>query len=95
MAERVSVNVNTVKIVKLDNNPTTGYEWIVKSSNDDVVTVTHKGYTPQGSMVGSGGYDTFSIKGRKPGNASVSFEYKRSWENDAVERKVYSVSVSP
>ncbi|MCR5760489.1 MAG: protease inhibitor I42 family protein [Sphaerochaetaceae bacterium] len=67
--------------VKVDGNPTTGYEWTVKGT--DVIKVVSSEYEADNTsgLVGAGGTYEFSFKTIKAGEATLVFNYGRSWES--------------
>lgn len=69
--------------VKLDANPTTGYEWTyqiegtgVQPDGDEFVPASD-GAQPK---TGEGGVHTFNFKADGTGEATITFSYARSWE---------------
>ncbi len=81
-------------IIKLDGNPTTGYEWIVKEKTDNIeVESMFASGTPQEGTVGAGGKYFFTVKGLKEGKGKIVLEYKRAWESEAVNEISYEFNV--
>ena len=65
-----------------DSNPTTGYDWTAKTEGDCVI-MTRDEYEQKPSepgMAGVGGYQYYDFTAVKPGTATVTFTYARSWE---------------
>ena len=74
-------------VVKLDANPTTGYEWTfqidgsaVQPDGDEFVPASD-GAQPK---TGEGGVHTFNFKGE----ATLTFTYARSWEASDSDKSV-------
>lgn len=88
---------NTIMTIKLEGNPTTGYEWNCKSSNEDVINQSENLYTPNSNeegKTGVGGIYTFSFKAIKEGMSTISCNYKRSWEENSDDINVeYDVKI--
>ena len=78
--------------IELDGNATTGYEWEPKLS-DDTLRLIERRYQPAGAGIGAGGKEIFTFEPMKSGRASVSFEYKRPWETDAVEKQKFQLHI--
>ena len=76
-------------------NPTTGYNWEVVNSNEEVVKVTteYKQDPSKTGMVGVCGTTTFTFEPLKQGESQVQLLYKRSWEKDSEITQVYRVIV--
>ena len=76
-------------VVKLDANPTTGYEWTfqidgsaVQPDGDEFVPASD-GAQPK---TGEGGVHTFNFKADGSGEATLTFTYARSWERRTATR---------
>ncbi|MCL2492175.1 MAG: protease inhibitor I42 family protein [Coriobacteriia bacterium] len=71
--------------VKLDGNPTTGFEWTYTMEPDGIVKEVSNDYTQDAAppgYTGVGGTYTWVFEGVEPGKATLVFEYARSWEDD-------------
>ena len=85
-----------VVLIALESNPTTGYSW--EASYDEtrleLVEETYElgEYAEQG-LVGAGGTELFRFKALKSGDAKITMDYKRSWETEILEQKVFIVEV--
>ena len=88
-ADPASYEVNG-KVVTfcLDANPTTGYGWEAVVDGD-CVTLTRDEYKQNESepgMAGVGGYQYYELTAARPGTATVTFTYARSWETTDSDR---------
>lgn len=67
-------------ILKLDANPSTGYNWKIQELDEKILPLTSKDYqqneAPAG-MVGVPGVETFSFKAIKKGETILSLVYSR------------------
>ena len=66
----------------LDSNPTTGYDWTAVVDGD-CVELTRDEYQQDEAapgMAGVGGRQYYDFTAVKPGTATVTFTYARSWE---------------
>ena len=83
-------------VIVLDSNPTTGYEWQEKHDDAMVKLVDSKyepGQNAKKGMVGAGGAHYFRFKALKAGATQITLTYKRSWEQESAEQKVFNVSI--
>ena len=88
-------------VLVLECNRTTGYDWSWEIDNEAVVSVTRKyvadaSYHIQDSIAPVGGGDKarIALTGLTPGEATVTFSYKRVWEENApLYTLIYRVSV--
>ena len=68
-------------------NPTTGYTWVVKSSDETILTVADDGYTAApnpDNAEGKGGAHAWTLKGVAEGDAIVTFTLGQAWEGGEV-----------
>lgn len=78
-------------VVKLDANPTTGYEWTFQIDGDavqpdgDEFIPASDGSQPK---TGEGGVHEFRFKAEGSGEASIAFTYARSWETTDDDKTV-------
>ena len=82
-----------------DSNPSTGYTWTVKVEGDAVAltrddfvakeTSGHNGVVV--AVAGAGGMQYYGFTAVKPGRATVTFTYARSWEQTDADRTVVAV----
>ena len=92
----ISADDEFVVLIALESNPTTGYSW--EASYDEtrleLVEETYEldEYAEQG-LVGAGGTELFCFKALKSGEAKITMDYKRSWETEVLEQKVFTVEV--
>lgn len=94
----IAVKAGGTFTIKLEENPTTGYQWSVSVSDESVVALDKDEYVPDdksGEMVGSGGTRVLTFKALKAGTAAIDMVYEQSWEPDPGNEKIqFSVKVS-
>ena len=69
----------------LEENTTTGYEWIATCDDPDVsVTITHERCDTDDGLVGAPGVAKVEVRVHRgyDGPSTVRFRYKRRWEKD-------------
>lgn len=73
-------------VISFSTDSRTGYEWDCSSSNSKVLKL---------EKTNNNGVSSFKLVGQAKGNAKVTCNYKRSWEETAKDvTKVYNVNVS-
>lgn len=91
----INTSVNQEFIIALDANPTTGYNW--EESHDEArLRLVGEEYKPEEKapgLVGAGGTQYFRFRAFKSGTAEITVTYKRSWEADHIEQKVFSINI--
>ena len=91
----ISVGVNQEFVIALDSNPTTGYDW-EESYDESALKLVEDRYEPDEKaegLVGAGGTQYFTFKALKAGQTEITLVYKRSWETEILEQKVFDVNV--
>jgi inhibitor of cysteine peptidase len=85
----VETRAGDTLVVRLGENPTTGYQWAIETLNADEVVLQNVEYLRAGgAAVGGGGERRFTFKAQRAGTATVQLKLWRVWEGDAsiVER---------
>jgi inhibitor of cysteine peptidase len=85
----VETRAGDTLVVRLGENPTTGYQWALETLNADEVVLQNVEYLRAGdAAVGGGGERRFTFKAQRAGTATVQLKLWRVWEGDAsiVER---------
>lgn len=80
--------------IKLNENPTTGYQWALETT-DGLEIMSDNFLPPATGLVGAGGIHEWDIKATASGTQQVTGVYSRSWENltDSEQRFVLTVEV--
>jgi predicted secreted protein len=95
----VPLQLGRSAVIRLEGNPTTGYQWLVTAVRGDSVTqVGQVGYVQDKrfegkNMVGAGGMFSAKFKAVKPGVTTVTMEYKRSWETEKKPLQVFTIAL--
>ncbi len=91
----ISVGIEEEFIIALDSNPTTGYDW-EESHDNSVLNLVDDRYEPDekaAGLVGAGGTQYFRFKALKAGQTEITLVYKRPWETEILEQKVFNVEI--
>ena len=92
----IVVNKEFIILIALESNPTTGYSW--EASYDEtmleLVEETYElgEYAKQG-LIGAGGTELFRFKALKSGEVKITMDYKRPWEQESIDQKIFTVDV--
>ena len=94
--QTINIGVNQQFVIALGSNPTTGYSWQV-SYDKTMLELMEKTYKPgkeaKQGKVGAGGTELFRFKTLKTGGDEITLVYKRPWEEDFVEQKVFTINI--
>lgn len=93
-ASPVSVKLGQEFLIALPSNPTTGYTWKARASNN-VVTVYGSAYqAPTRRAMGAGGEQIFVSAANRPGTSQVVFAYVRPWQKGVKPARTLTFSVT-
>lgn len=71
--------------VQLAENPTTGYLWKIKSSDDKHLKIKKEEYEISGEAIGAGGIRSLHLEVISKGISELLIALGNPWENDSVE----------
>ena len=94
--QTIGIGVNQEFVIALGSNPTTGYGW-QESHDETMVELVESEYemgaeAKQG-MIGAGGIEYFRFKALKTGETEITMVYKRPWEAEIADQKVFTVNI--
>jgi len=93
--QTISIGINQEFVIALGSNPTTGYSW--QESYDETMLELVGGESTykesKEGVVGAGGIEYFRFKALKAGETEITLVYKRPWEEEIVEQKVFTVNI--
>lgn len=80
--------------ITLQSNPGTGYQWNPTFNTTILNLVSHEYKPASTKLLGSPGTDVFTFKAINHGTDTVKMIYKRSWEKESVQEKIFLVNVT-
>ncbi len=69
--------------VKLDENPTTGYRWVVETVDNQILELLGSSYSPLETGIGAGGLRSFNFLVKLQGKANLQLKLIREWESSS------------
>ncbi len=91
------LGVEELVAISLESNPSTGYNWYAKSSDPRVIDqqgeALYKEPDSIGSSLGAAGTEILYFKAASAGKATITLEYKRSWEDEGATEKTIVITV--
>ena len=66
--------------IELEGNATTGYSWLVKKYNENILKLTTHDYQGKGDIPGAPGVFIFVFEAIAVGKSEITLEYVRPWE---------------
>lgn len=94
-SKTIAVSVGGEFSLALDSNPTTGYSW-QETHDAALLSLMEDRYQADQKapgLVGAGGTQYFRFKALKQGKTQITLTYKRSWETEKADQKVFNVDI--
>lgn len=90
----ITVGPGAVLLIRLDENPTTGYRWHLEAHDTAVLAVHSNTYvaTPSDGM-GGGGHRLVTLQAVKAGRVHLQLTHGRAWEADTANAKQFTVTI--
>jgi inhibitor of cysteine peptidase len=81
-------------VLRLNENPTTGFQWALEQDNDEIVELVESDYIQAPSAgVGAGGQHVWTFKAKKSGSARIALKLWRAWEGDKSITERFEVTI--
>ena len=87
----VVLTVGQSLVVRLPENPTTGYRWSVESLGGMLLEGDE--FLPAGAGAGAGGTRHLRLRAHKPDRTQISLSLRRSWEAPSASIGRFTLSV--
>lgn len=90
----MSVQVGNLVIVRIAENPSTGYRWEIEKQDTQLLELQNSDYkaTTEG-LAGGGGERSFTFRAAQTGNTEIRLKLWRQWVGDSSVIKRYSATV--
>ena len=91
-----AVSKQFVFLIALESNPSTGYSWEAEYDTEMLELVEETFESDEYAnvhIVGAGGTELFQFKALSKGQTDITFKYKRSWETEVLETRVFTVEI--
>ncbi len=82
-------------VVKVESNPTTGYQWTIADSGDLKVEERYVPDSKFRNLRGGGGKTVYELSSDSPGEYTFVAKYARSWENTPIKILRVKLKVNP
>jgi inhibitor of cysteine peptidase len=91
--QTITIKNGEVFKIQLDENPGTGYAWIVIVTPG--LTIVNDTFVPSSSgLIGAGGKHEWQVRASGNGDQQLSGTYKRSWEPISGNETTYSLNIT-
>ena len=90
----VALGVGDRLVLRLEENPTTGYRWALETHDDNVVSLLHQEYgTSPHAAVGGGGQRSWTFIAQKAGTDTLQLKLWRPWEGESSITRRFTVTL--
>jgi inhibitor of cysteine peptidase len=88
------VRAGDLIVIRLAENPTTGYRWEISGVDNQLVEVQGSDYlVAPGTGIGSGGTRTFHLRAKSTGRGQIQLKLRRSWEPEDKVVEQFTVNI--
>jgi inhibitor of cysteine peptidase len=92
--ETLTLEKGQTLVLKLNANPTTGYDWEIISLDPDILSQQGEvDYKADSTLTGSGGVDSWTFKAVDSGGTHLVLVYHRSWEKDTPPLETFELNI--
>jgi inhibitor of cysteine peptidase len=91
--ENITIQKGQEFTIALESNPTSGYRWLPAFNTSIINLISHDFQPTSPRLIGSSGNDIFKFKAISNGTATLKVFYKRGWEVQIVEEKIFYIDV--
>ena len=93
--EEAEVATGGSVVITLDSNATTGYEWrLAEGLDEGILSLVGSEYiAPETTLVGAGGQEVWTFEAVGKGEATISLEYVRPWEEGVPAADTFNLTV--
>lgn len=95
-SEEIKALVGQEFEIKLQGNPSTGYDWQIAKMDERLLKLTGEDFVTNapGGVVGSSGTAVFKLLPLKTGETELTLNYKRPWASDVLKSTTYKIIIA-
>ena len=91
---QIEVAYNSRVLLRLPENPSTGYRWEIKPLNDDTLKLQVDTYrAPTTIVMGAGGTRVFEFIAQSPGTFHLNLHLKKPWDSEGEAIKIFEITL--
>jgi predicted secreted protein len=90
----IKAKLNQSFIIALDSLPTAGYKWKVEHDSGFLRLDNELYMTSNPEAIGGGSTEVFAFTPQRPGETEVIAIYKRPWEKDVINKRIFRIQIS-
>jgi predicted secreted protein len=77
--------------VRLEENRTTGFKWVIKSSTGGIALVGDS--FEKGEAIGQPGTHRWEFRAEQPGSGAITLSYQRPWEEKQAPARTFTLKI--
>ena len=93
----VTLKVGQSVTLRLNENPTTGYRWVIPAFDAQLIRLTDDRFEPTVTankpMMGAGGQRILVLQANRPGTIHLNLENKQSWDLESPSAESFDLTV--
>jgi len=90
----VALRVGDRLVLRLEENPSSGYRWALETHDENVVSLQHQEYgSSPHAAVGGGGQRSWTFIAQKAGTDTLQLKLWRAWEGDSSITRRFTVTL--
>jgi inhibitor of cysteine peptidase len=91
--QHVDMPIGEIFEIRLPENPTTGFQWSLKSSGEPVCVPLGNVFEPTNGPPGHGGSHYWRFQAAQVGQVNIELVYQRPWERDEKHGEKFTLHV--
>ena len=88
----IKTKFDQVFAISLELVPSTGYTWVAEYDLTMLELLKPPTFTPDSSAIGGGAVEIFEFKTKQVGKTQIKMMYKREWEPQPRDVKIFQVN---
>jgi predicted secreted protein len=90
----IKAKLNQSFTIALDSLPTAGYKWTVEYDSGFLRLDNEWYMTSKPEAIGGGSVEVFAFTPQRSGETELSAIYKRPWEKNVMDKRIFRVQIS-
>lgn len=90
----IEISVGQTMEIRLPENPTTGFRWLMTARDESVCAVLHEEFHPPAHAApGAGGERTWQLEAAAVGECDFGVTYRRPWAADGTSQRTFRLHI--
>ena len=89
----IDLALGQILLVRLPENPTTGYRWEIEGTTEDIVLPQGRTFKTSSTAFGGGGTRVFEFKATSGGTTQLCIRHWQRWEGESSIDRHFKVTI--